>query len=85
MTAVEDLAVSVALGCMIVDSLRPLRRRDAGLLCIGMIALFDGTSAKGFLCEPVASAAGAANISAMGGGAAIAQKPHVPAGTGGIS
>ena len=36
-------------------------------LGIGTIALSDGTSAKGFLCEQVAIAAGAADISAYGG------------------
>ena len=44
-------------------------------LGIGTIALSDGTSAKGFLCEPVAIAAGAADISAFGGWRAYCAKP----------
>ncbi|MCD7111406.1 allophanate hydrolase [Rhizobium sp. DKSPLA3] len=43
-------------------------------LGIGTIALSDGTSAKGFLCEPVAIAAGAADISAFGGWRAYCAK-----------
>ncbi|TCQ20164.1 allophanate hydrolase [Rhizobium sp. PP-CC-3G-465] len=43
-------------------------------LGIGTIALSDGTSAKGFLCEPVAITAGAADISAYGGWRAYCAK-----------
>ncbi|KQS71662.1 allophanate hydrolase [Rhizobium sp. Leaf371] len=43
-------------------------------LGIGTIALSDGTSAKGFLCEQVAIGAGAADISAYGGWRAYCAK-----------